>query len=93
VALHQQGNDNHELGTGFFVHKTIISAVKGVEFVNDRMSYVILRGCWFHIIVLNVHIPTEDKIDNVKDSFYDQLEHIFDQFPKYHIKNVLVNWE
>jgi hypothetical protein len=36
-------DDNHELGTCFFVHKRIISSVKMVEYVSDNMSYIILR--------------------------------------------------
>jgi hypothetical protein len=64
-------NENHELCTGFF-----ISAVKRLEFVSDRMSYIILRGRWCHVIVLNVHAPTEDKTDDVKDSFYEELERV-----------------
>jgi hypothetical protein len=68
------------------VHKRIISAVKRVESVSDRMSYIIQRGRWCHIIVLNVHAPTEDKTDDVKDSFYEELECVFDKFPKYYLK-------
>jgi hypothetical protein len=47
----------------FVVHKRIISAVKRAEFVSDRMSYVMHRGRCCHIIVRNVHAPTQDKID------------------------------
>jgi hypothetical protein len=71
------------------VRKRIISAVKRVEFVNDRMSYIILRGRWCHIIVLNIHAPTEDKTDDVKESFYEELERVFDKFPKHLMKILL----
>jgi hypothetical protein len=47
--------------------------------------YIILRGRWCGIIVLNVHAPTEDKTD-VKDSFYEELEREFNKFRKYHTK-------
>jgi hypothetical protein len=39
------GNKSHELDTGSFVQKRIISTVKNVEFVSDRTSCIILRGC------------------------------------------------
>jgi hypothetical protein len=44
------------------VHKKIIS-VKRVEFVSDRMLYIIQRVCWCYVIVLNAPAPTGDKID------------------------------
>jgi hypothetical protein len=87
-----KGNENRELGTGLFVHRRIISAVNRAEFVSDRMSCVIVRGLWGDIVVLNVHAPTEDKIDDVKDSFYEDLERVFDKFAKFHSKFRVVNF-
>jgi exonuclease III len=71
------------------VHKQIASAVKRVEFVSNEMSYILLRVHWCHVIVLNVHAPTEDKIDAVKDNFYEELERVFNEFPKCHMKVLL----
>jgi len=53
------------------------------------VSYIVLRGRWYNIIVLNVHAPSEDKCDDSKDSFYEELEQVFDHFPRYHTKILL----
>jgi hypothetical protein len=40
--------------------------IKRAVFRSNRMSYIVLRGQWFHIIVTNVHALTEEKSDNSK---------------------------
>jgi exonuclease III len=82
---YEKRNEDHELGTDFFVHKRIISAIKRVEFVGDKMSYIILRNCWCDITVLDVHALTEAKIDDMKVRFSEELECVFHKFPKYHM--------
>ena len=47
-----------------------------------------LKGRWLHIIVVNVHAPSEEKSEEVKDSFYEEIE-VFDHFPKYYMKILL----
>jgi hypothetical protein len=64
-----KGNENHELERGFFAHQRIVPAVKTVEFVSDRMVYIVVTGSWCDIIFLNAHAPTEEKNDDSKDSF------------------------
>jgi exonuclease III len=89
TLFYGKGNDNHQLGTGFFVHQRILPAEKKVELVSGRMSDIVPRGRWCNIIVLNAHAPTEEKNDDSKDSFYEELEQVFDHFPKYHMKIIL----
>ncbi|PNF40783.1 hypothetical protein B7P43_G16926 [Cryptotermes secundus] len=79
IFFYGKGNENHELGTGFFVHKRILTAVKNI----------ILKYRWCDIIIMNVHAPTEDKIDDIKDMFYEELEHVFDNFLKNPMKILL----
>jgi hypothetical protein len=44
IFFYGKGNENHEFGTCFFVHKRMISIVERAEFVSDMMSFIILRG-------------------------------------------------
>jgi hypothetical protein len=37
-------------------------------------------------------LPTEDKIDDIKDKFYEELEQVFDKFPRYYMKILLGNF-
>jgi hypothetical protein len=66
------------------VHHKIASAVKRVEFVSDGVSYTIYtriveRGRWCDI-VLNVHVTSEEKSDDSRDSYmrtYSRFSIIF----------------
>jgi exonuclease III len=53
------------------------------------VSYIVLRGHWSIIIVPNAHAPTEEKNIYTKDSFYEELEQVFNNFPEYHVKILL----
>jgi hypothetical protein len=55
IFFHGNGNANHHLGTDFFLHKGILSAVKRVAFISERMLYITLKGRWYDIIVLNAY--------------------------------------
>jgi hypothetical protein len=81
--LYGNGFEYHELGTGFFIHKGMMRA----EFVDDGMSYIIQRDHWYDIIYLSMCSPAHDKTVDTKHSFCEEVECVFDQLPKYQMKN------
>ena len=58
-----------------FVHDRIVSAVKRV----DRKSFIVLKDHWCHIIVVNVHAPSEEKSDDSEER-NEELEQVCDHF-------------
>ena len=46
-----KGNDSHQFRTDIFVHRRILSALNRVEFVSDRLSYIVLRSRWRNIVL------------------------------------------
>jgi hypothetical protein len=64
----------------FFLHHRIVPAVKRVDFVTERILYIVLRDRWCNIIVLNVHATCEKESDDSKDNFYEELKQVIDNF-------------
>ena len=56
--------------------------------MNSRMLFIILRHCWC-VIFLKAYGPAGDKSDDSNDTFCEELQQVFDQFPKYHMKILL----
>jgi len=52
------------------MHKRVISEIKRVEFISDRMSYITQSGRWCDFTVLDVQAPTQDESDGMMDSFF-----------------------
>jgi hypothetical protein len=40
-----------------------------------------------------VHTPKEDEIDEVRDRFYEELERLFHEFPKYRVKILIGDFD
>jgi hypothetical protein len=49
------------------------------------MSNIILRGCWCDD-VMNVHVPSEDKTDDMRNSFYKDIQCAFNKLAKNHME-------
>ena len=52
-----------------FVQYRTVSAAKIIEFVSDRVPYIVLRGRWYTLIIRTVHASTDEKSNVSKTIF------------------------
>ena len=54
------------------------------------VSFILLKGQCCDIIVVNLHVPSEDRDNDIQNSFYDEIDRPFDQLPVY-LTKILLN--
>ncbi|KAL4103847.1 hypothetical protein QTP88_019182 [Uroleucon formosanum] len=74
---------------GFAVHKSLIPAIKDFRDVNPRISILTLTTQWFDISFVNLHAPTEDKRQEEKDLFYEDVMATLNAIPRKRIQIIL----
>lgn len=72
-----------QLTTGFIMTRKMREGLLETETVNDRICRIRLKGRFRNITILSVHAPTEEKDEEEKEMFYDQMDDICNKVQKY----------
>lgn len=89
IVFFNSGGENRLFGTGFILTKEMGNKVVDFKAISDRMCWIRLRGKYRKISILNVHAPTEEKSEDVKEIFFDKIQKNFDSFPRYDFKLIV----
>jgi len=61
----------HEFGCGFYVREESLKYVEDLKIINKRICYLRLKAKWFSCTLISVHAPTNKKMEEVKEEFYN----------------------
>ena len=64
----------HEFGCGFYVSGEFLKYVKDFKIINGRICCLRLKAKWFSYTLINVHAATNEKMEEIKQEFYNFLE-------------------
>ena len=81
--------EKREFGVGFAVRGKARHCVTRWVPINERLCILRIKARFYNISLICAHAPTEDKEDEVKDVFYEQLEQAYGSLPAYDMKLVL----
>lgn len=61
------------------------------EFNQDRVSSIKIKSTPIDLFIINIHAPTENSEEDVKESFYDELARIYDNIPGNMVKIIIAD--
>jgi exonuclease III len=78
-----------QLGTGCLTKKEIVKNIMGFEPINERICKLRLKGKYHNITIINIHAQTEEKDEDTKERFYEELQQIQEKVPKHDLLIIL----
>jgi len=91
TALFSSGLESkkHGFGCGFYVSGEFLKYVKDFKIISERICCLRLKAKWFSCTLINVHAPTNKKMEEIKEEFYNLLEQNINQISRSDIKIIL----
>ena len=71
-----------QASTGFLLTKNIQKYIINFELHNECLCKLRVKGKYNNRTLINTYTPTEDKTEETKEQFYDDLQSMVDKVPK-----------
>lgn len=78
-----------QFGVAFVVDKSLKPQILDFQPISERLCTLRIKTKFRNISIINAHAPTEEKSEEEKDEFYQNLMRIFDHIPSNDIKMML----
>ena len=79
----------HELHCSFYISGEFLKCVKDFKIIIERICCLRLKATWFSGSLINVHAPTNEKTEEIKEEFYSLLEKNINQIAWSDIKKLV----
>jgi len=57
--------------------------------ISDRICKLRRKGKFYNITLINIYAPTEDKKEDIKEQFHEELQRTQDRVPKHDVTIIL----
>ena len=82
-------NITGQAGTWYIIQKSSVIKILGFERISDRICKLRIKGKFYNVTLINIYAPTEDKEEDIKEHFYEELQRAQDRVPKHDVTTIL----